>query len=122
MKLRVAESGIVPRLVELFGSEGHLNYAVHISETLGFIYVGELRPPLRNASCPTLPPQPLQRLGQRLAVEASRLPPRNNLADGEVRLPLAGARPAGAARRGPTRRYQSGGLVEAGSPELLRRG
>ena len=32
-------------------------------ETLGFIYVGEPRPPLRNASCPTLPPQPFQRLG-----------------------------------------------------------
>ena len=41
-----------------------------------------------------LPPHLPQRLGQRLAPVSPRLLPRDELADGEVRLLLAGARPA----------------------------
>jgi hypothetical protein len=69
------------------------------------------------------PPRPLQRLGERRAAEARRLPPRDELADGEVRLLLAGARPqkatpriSTAARRGQgltvsLRTWHRGGIV-----------
>jgi hypothetical protein len=68
--------------------------AVRKSERFGLAYAREPVMQLHSDSFPTaltLPPDPLQRLGQRLAAETLRLLPRK-LADGEVRLLLAGAR------------------------------
>jgi hypothetical protein len=35
------ETDIIPRLIGLFGSEGQFNYAVHVSEALGFVYLDQ---------------------------------------------------------------------------------
>src|SRR3712207_5984327 len=89
-------------------------------ETLGFVYVGELGTPLRNASSSALPPQPLERLGQRPAAGDPRLLPRDELADGEVRLLLAGARPAEG--HAPDLHYRpTGARVLRAAPHLARR-
>ena len=64
------------------------------SERLDLVYARVPLMHLRGDTFPTtrtLPPHPLQRLGQRLAAEALRLLLRK-LADGEVCLLLAGAR------------------------------
>jgi hypothetical protein len=64
------------------------------SERLDLVYAREPLMHLRGDTFPTtrtLPPHPLQRLGQRLAAEALRLLLLRKLANGEVRLLLAGA-------------------------------
>lgn len=38
MKLPASGTGVLPRLIGCFDSEGQFNYAVHVSEALGFIY------------------------------------------------------------------------------------
>src|SRR5215217_5606135 len=67
-------------------------------ETLGFVYARKILAPRRRKAILALSPYPLQRLAKRfaerfakrLAAETLRLLPRK-LADGEVRLLLAGA-------------------------------
>jgi hypothetical protein len=74
-----------------------LRLAVRGRERLGFVHARAPAMHLCGHAFPftqALPTHPLQRLGKRRAAGARRLLPGDELADGEVRLLLAGARPA----------------------------
>ena len=86
-----------PHLREGSGRKYFLRLAVRGRERLGFVHARAPTMHLCGYAFPfthALPPHPLQRLGERRAVGARRLLPRDELSDGEVRLLLAGARPA----------------------------